>query len=107
MRRTLIVLIGIAALVATGVAAWIVLSPSDDTPSPAAAPGFAVTADDRSLGNSHAPVVLIEYAAPICPHCAAFNMENFPALKAAYIDSGKVFYIFRVYPLRPDDGPAE
>jgi len=52
-------------------------------------------------------VVLIEYAAPVCPHCAAFEMESFPALKADHIDTGKVFYVFRVYPIRPEDGPAE
>jgi protein-disulfide isomerase len=34
-----------------------------------------------------------------CPHCAAFNAEVFPKIKAAYVDTGKVRYIFREFPL--------
>ena len=33
-------------------------------------------------------------------------MENFPTLKASYIDNGRVFYVFRIFPIRPGDGPA-
>jgi protein-disulfide isomerase len=51
--------------------------------------------------------VLIEYAAPVCPHCAHFNEAYFPAIKKNYIDTGKVFYVFRVFPIRPGDGPAQ
>ena len=53
------------------------------------------------------PLVLIEYGAPSCPVCAAFNVQTFPQLKANYIDTGKIFYVFRVFPLRADDGSAE
>jgi len=52
-------------------------------------------------------VVLIEYAAPVCPHCAHFNEAFFPDIKKKYIDTGKVFYVFRVFPIRPGDGPAQ
>ncbi len=34
-----------------------------------------------------------------CPHCAAFNAEVFPKIKSTYIDTGKVRYIFREFPL--------
>jgi protein-disulfide isomerase len=34
-----------------------------------------------------------------CPHCAVFTKETFPKLKAAYIDTGKVRYVFREFPL--------
>lgn len=51
--------------------------------------------DDMSLGNPHAKVTVIEYASVACPHCAAFNNSVFPAFKAKYIDTGKVFYIAR------------
>ncbi|HEY5346702.1 MAG TPA: thioredoxin domain-containing protein, partial [Rhizomicrobium sp.] len=71
------------------------------------APGFVITKTDRTMGNPKAPVTLIEYAAPVCPHCANFDMNSFPLLKAGYIDTGKVFYVFRVFPIRPEDGPAE
>jgi len=69
--------------------------------------GYEIVPSDRTLGNRNAKVVLIEYGAPSCPVCAAFNAQSFPELKAKYIDTGKVFYVFRVFPLRPDDGTAE
>ena len=55
--------------------------------------------DDRSIGNADAPVTIIEYASLTCPHCAAFHAETLPALKAKYIDTGKVRLIFREFPL--------
>jgi protein-disulfide isomerase len=62
---------------------------------------------DRTMGSSQAPITIIEYAAPMCPHCARFNAEVVPLLKANYIDTGKVFYIFRVFPIAAADVPAE
>ncbi|MBI3439204.1 MAG: DsbA family protein [Proteobacteria bacterium] len=53
------------------------------------------TADDMVLGSPQAPVTLIEYASAACPHCAHFHEDVFPQLKANYIDTGKVFFIFR------------
>jgi protein-disulfide isomerase len=42
-------------------------------------------------------VVVVEYGSLTCPHCAAFSKEIFPQLKAEYIDTGKVRYIFREF----------
>ena len=70
------------------------------------APDGAVPGD-MTLGSSKAPITLIEYAAPMCPHCARFNEEIIPHLRADYIDKGKVFYIFRVFPIGAADIPAE
>ena len=69
--------------------------------------GYTLAADDHTMGNPKAKVVLIEYAAPTCPHCAHFDETVFPQLKQKYIDSGKVYYVFRVFPLHPSDGAAE
>ena len=66
-----------------------------------------ITPSDRTLGNSKAPILMVEYAAPICPHCAHFNETMFPQLKANYIDTGKVYYVFRVFPLQSADVAAE
>ena len=55
----------------------------------------SVTADDMVLGSPHARVTLIEYASAACPHCAHFHETVFPQLKANYIDTGKVFFVFR------------
>lgn len=72
-----------------------------------AQPGFSISASDEVMGAADAPVTLIEYASPSCPHCARFNAEQFPALKRKYIDTGKVRLVFRLFPLRALDGDAE
>src|SRR5258708_3539698 len=54
---------------------------------------------EMSLGNAQAPVTIIEYASMTCPHCAAFHDKTYPELKSKYIDSGKVRFIFREFPL--------
>ena len=55
--------------------------------------------DDPVLGNKDAPVTIIEFASLSCPHCAAFHRERFPWLKKNFIDTGKVRFIFRDFPL--------
>jgi protein-disulfide isomerase len=55
--------------------------------------------DDIPMGSPTAPVTIIEYASMTCPHCAAFAVNTFPKLKEKYIDTGKVKYIMREYPL--------
>jgi protein-disulfide isomerase len=55
--------------------------------------------DDIPMGSATAPVTIIEYASMTCPHCAAFTVNTFPKLKEKYIDTGKVRYIMREYPL--------
>ncbi len=66
-----------------------------------------ITDSDRTMGNPNAPIQFVEYAAPSCPHCAHFNDEMFPYLKREYIDKGKVFYVFRVFPLGAQDIAAD
>lgn len=52
---------------------------------------------DFPLGNPDAPVTLVEYASPTCPHCASFHNVVLDPFKAAYVDSGKVRFIVRPY----------
>jgi protein-disulfide isomerase len=54
---------------------------------------------DIVIGSPDAPNVIVEYASMTCPHCAAFNDAVFPKIKAAYIDTGKIRYVFREFPL--------
>jgi protein-disulfide isomerase len=54
---------------------------------------------DMSLGDEKAPVTIIEYASMTCPHCANFHEVTYPELKKKYIDTGKVRFIFREFPL--------
>jgi len=58
---------------------------------------------EKTQGDPKAPVTLIEYAAVTCPHCADFFMHQFPELKSKYIDTGKVHFIFREFPLNALD----
>src|SRR3954466_8969266 len=58
-----------------------------------------VSLPDMALGPKDAAVTITEYASMTCPHCAAFNEEVFPKIKAEYIDTGKVRYVFREFPL--------
>ena len=58
-----------------------------------------VSLPDMALGPQDAAVTITEYASMTCPHCAAFNEQVFPKLKSEYIDTGKVRYIFREFPL--------
>jgi protein-disulfide isomerase len=43
----------------------------------------------------------VEYASMTCPHCANFHETTYPAMKKKYVDTGKVRFIFREFPLDP------
>jgi len=54
---------------------------------------------EQSVGKEDAPVTIIEYASMTCGHCASFHNNTYPELKKRYIDTGKVRYILREFPL--------
>jgi protein-disulfide isomerase len=56
---------------------------------------------ELSEGAGGVPVV--EYGSLTCPHCATFAVEVLPKLKKAYIDTGKVHFIFREFSRNPLD----
>jgi protein-disulfide isomerase len=58
-----------------------------------------VSLPDMALGPANASVTITEFASMTCPHCAAFNEAVFPKIKSEYIDTGKVRYVFREFPL--------
>lgn len=51
------------------------------------------------LGNADAPITVVEYASMTCGHCAAFHNKVFPTLKEKYVDTGKVRFVMREFPL--------
>lgn len=53
-----------------------------------------------ALGNSDAKVKIVEFSDFQCPFCERFYNENFAQLKKDYIDTGKVQFVFRHYPLK-------
>ena len=52
-----------------------------------------------SMGKADAPVTIVEYSSLSCPHCAAFHKDVLPKLKSEYIDTGKVRYVVKEFPL--------
>jgi protein-disulfide isomerase len=54
---------------------------------------------DKVLGDADAPVTIVEYASMTCGHCANFHKSTYPLLKSEYIETGKVRFIFREFPL--------
>ncbi len=54
---------------------------------------------DKTMGKPDAPVVIVEYASLNCPFASAFHRQVFPLLKKTYIDTGKVFLIYREFPI--------
>jgi len=56
---------------------------------------------EKTVGAADAPVTIVEYASMTCSHCATFHVQTYPVLKQRYIDTGKVRYILREFPLDP------
>jgi protein-disulfide isomerase len=107
-RKTLIGIGVVVILAIAGIAyAYNVMDSGSAGGSTASGPGFTLVSIDKTMGNPKAKVVLIEYGAPSCSICAYFFQNEFPKLKANYIDTGKIFYVFRVFPLRELDGDSE
>jgi protein-disulfide isomerase len=62
---------------------------------------------EMALGPANAPVTIVQYASLSCPYCRKFQLETFPALRAAYIDTGKVRYVLRAeFPIGKQSGLA-
>src|SRR5215813_9074502 len=57
------------------------------------------TGDNPSLGRRDAPVTIVEFSDYQCPFCRQFVSTTLPAIKSAYVDSGKVRYVFRDFPI--------
>lgn len=58
-----------------------------------------VDADDHVLGDAAATVTVIEYGDFQCPICVRFARETYPTIKANYIDTGRVRWVYRQFPL--------
>jgi protein-disulfide isomerase len=69
---------------------------SETTPSEL---NMDVALSERALGNPNAPVVIQEFSSLTCGHCGQFHQQVFDQIKAEYIDTGKVYLIFRDFPL--------
>jgi protein-disulfide isomerase len=94
-----------AALALGGLAAFVGLSPlrliGEAMAQSATATDVAkpVSLPDMALGPKDAAVTITEYASMTCPHCARFAEDVFSKIKTDYIDTNKVRYVFREFPL--------
>jgi len=101
-RRKLLIATTVLAIGAAGTMSGLLppftLPAFADDPSPA---DLAVAPPDGDvvIGSDKAPVTIIEYASMTCPHCAHFEENTLPELKKRYIDTGKVRYMMREFPL--------
>jgi protein-disulfide isomerase len=64
------------------------------------------TLPDISFGREDARVTIVEYASPSCPHCRNFHFTTFPQFKKEYVDTGKVRFILREFPIGRTSGVA-
>jgi protein-disulfide isomerase len=110
-KKYWIILGVVLLLLIAGGGAWYFMGTgsSDDALAATVAGGLPadkVQPDDHVMGSANAPVTMVEYFAQACSVCAHFDQDVFPQLKAKYIDTGKVRYVMRLFPLFPVDGPA-
>lgn len=96
-RRQTLQLLGTAAVTAFVATSFPVLA-QNVAPQDLAVPG---PLGDVALGPADAKVTIVEYASLTCSHCAAFHKETWPELKKRYVDTGKVRFILREFPLDP------
>ncbi|MEK6889722.1 MAG: DsbA family protein [Nanoarchaeota archaeon] len=79
--------------------------PSGNNDVPGAVARAEVSADDDAvLGDKNAPVTVIEFSDYQCPFCRKFWQDTMPELKKNYIDTGKVKFVYRDFPLGFHDG---
>jgi protein-disulfide isomerase len=79
-------------------------------PTPAVVPqtGKLTLNGGFSLGSSDAPLAIVEFTDYQCPFCRQFESNTFPEIRKKYIDTGKVRFVVRDFPLdgHPDAKPA-
>ena len=73
--------------------------PVQAAPTPPSPTAEVSIDDDAILGNRDAPVTIIEFSDYECPFCGRFHEQTFPQIKEEYIDTGKVRFVFRDFPL--------
>jgi protein-disulfide isomerase len=95
LRHAVVSVIALAALIIPGGLSRPAMADSAVTAllaKPAALP-------DMAVGPAKAQVTIYEFASMSCPHCAAFEQNVFPMIRSKYVDTGKVRYVFREFPL--------
>jgi protein-disulfide isomerase len=98
MKRRSIILGGAAVAVAGG---WTLSRSLSGAGAPAPLPDESLDEDyvpvieDMVQGDPEAKVTVIEYASFTCSHCASFHASAYKKLKADYIKTGKIKFVYR------------
>ncbi len=73
-------------------------------PDISAVPMDAIATDDPFMGNADAKVTIVEFSDFECPYCGRYVNDAYPQIKEKYVDTDKVKYVFRDYPLDFHEG---
>jgi len=68
-------------------------------PATSAAPARPAAPNPMTLGSANATLTIVEFSDYQCSYCRRFHAEVLPALRKAYIDTGKVQLVFKDFPL--------
>lgn len=55
--------------------------------------------ESNTMGDPHAPVYIVEYGDFQCPYCLKFWSESEPQLIEEYVNTGKVYFEYRAFPI--------
>jgi protein-disulfide isomerase len=98
MNRSVLYAAIVAVLALGGVGYWYIVQ-GGHTPAPETEQTIAQVNTDlvqeMALGDPNAPITMIEYASFTCPHCASTHLGTIKELKKEYVDTGKVYLIYR------------
>lgn len=81
-------------LVATGAAGF-----AAEAAAQGVKPEEAHRLPEWTIGSPDAKVIVVQYASLTCHHCQAFHRDVWPGIKERYVDTGKVRFIVREFPL--------
>lgn len=62
-----------------------------------------ISPGEIALGSPNAPLKIIMYYALACPHCAEFKLEILPKIRAQFINTNKLYFVMRAFPLDEND----
>lgn len=105
LTRRVVLTVFVTGLISAGIAAAIspLLAQANKGPAEVPVEDLMKAGDlaDLAVGPADAKVTIVEYASMTCGHCKNFHSKVYPELKTKYVDTGKVRFIFREFPLDP------